>query len=228
FAILNLAIFALGINPVLVDALHAVCAFFHDPAAAHGHVGIAHHLVLRSFPVLEEEEIEAPHLVGTVVGAIACAHAAVVHHVIQTFAAVHRRTNRADHFAGSVLALLAGHRLEVGLGIGAVTLEISIHAQPVHVPPEHSLLLADDGDIVLRLASDNAVVAAHAGIHVDGHAPGVRLGRVGIRLVQGQFLRRLFFACKLWLLAVLLDTRSTHQRAGAGGRFHSLVALGGG
>ena len=159
---------------MLVDALHAVGALFHHTAAAHAHIGIAHHLVLRRLPVLEQQEIEAPHFVGTVVGAIARAHAAVVDHVIQAFAAVNRRAHRADHFAGSVLALLARHRLEVSLGIVAVALEVGIDAKPVHVPSENRLLLAHDRNIVFRLAGDDAVIAAHAGIHIDRHAPRVR------------------------------------------------------
>src|SRR5579862_3292451 len=74
FAVLNLALFALGINAMLVDALYAVSTLFHDAAAAHGHVRIAHHLVLRSLPVLEQQKIKPPHFVGTVVRAVAGAH----------------------------------------------------------------------------------------------------------------------------------------------------------
>src|SRR5437870_4571302 len=59
-AVLNLPVFALGIDPVLVDALHAIRAFLHDAPAAHAHVGIAHHFVLRRAPVLEQQEVEAP------------------------------------------------------------------------------------------------------------------------------------------------------------------------
>ncbi len=211
---------------MLVDALHAVSALFHHTAAAHGHIRIAHHLVLRSFPVLEQQEIEAPHFVRAIVGTVARAHAAVVNHVIQAFAAVHGRTHRADHFAGSVLALLARHRLEVGFGIVAVALVVGVNAQPVHVPAEDGLFLADHGDVVLGLAGDDAIVAAHAGIHVHRHAPGVRLGRIGVGLVQSQFLRRLFFFREVRFLAVLLQTGSPHQRARAGGRLHGLIALG--
>ncbi len=40
-------VLALGVNPRRVDALHAVGAFFHHAAAAHGDFGIAHHLELR-------------------------------------------------------------------------------------------------------------------------------------------------------------------------------------
>jgi len=38
---------------MVIDALYAICAFFHYAAAAHGYIGIPHHLVLRSFPILE-------------------------------------------------------------------------------------------------------------------------------------------------------------------------------
>ena len=83
--------------------------------------------------------------------------------------------HRADDFAGSVLALHAGHGLEVCLGIVAVALIVGVDANPVHVAAEDGLLLADDGDVVLRLAGDHAVVAADARVQVDRHAPGVGL-----------------------------------------------------
>src|ERR1700690_4422246 len=61
---LELAIFAhrrrFGVNAMLGNALHAIRALFHDAAAAHGDVGIAHQLILRSLPVLEQQEVETP------------------------------------------------------------------------------------------------------------------------------------------------------------------------
>jgi hypothetical protein len=82
-------------------------------------VGIAHEFELRRFPVLEEQEVEAAHLVGTVIRAVARSDAAVVDHVVQAFAAVDGRLHGTNQFAGSVLALHAGHRLEESFGIVA-------------------------------------------------------------------------------------------------------------
>src|SRR5207245_1929324 len=127
-------------------ALHAVCAFFHDPAAAHADVGIAHHLVLRRLPVLEEQEVEAPDLIRTIVRAVARAHAAVVDHVIQAFARVVGGAYGTNHFAGCVLALHAGHRLEERLGIIAVALVVGVNPNPVHVATKDDLLFTDHGN----------------------------------------------------------------------------------
>ena len=52
--------------------------------------GIAQRLEARRRPVLVEQEVEAPHLVGAVVRAVARADAAVVDHVVQAFGAVRR------------------------------------------------------------------------------------------------------------------------------------------
>ena len=46
--------------------------------------------------------------------------------------------------------------------------------------PRVHLLLADDRDVVLRLAGDDAGTAADAGVQIDGHAPLVA--------VVGEFL----------------------------------------
>ena len=91
------------------------------------------------------------------------------------------------------------------------------------------LLFADHRDIVFRLAGDDAVVAADAGVQVDRHAPGVR------------FCLRTDRACRRSVLAAaLLPSRSpvlcgiprefacrTSGRVPRG-RVHGLVALGGG
>src|SRR5208282_4981246 len=162
-----------SVNAVLGDALHAVGALFHDAAAAHADVGIAHQLVLRSLPVLEQQKVEAAHLVRTVVRAIARADAAVVDLVVQAFAAMDGRAHRTYQFAGRILALHARHRLEMGPGGVAVSLIVGIDPNPVHVAAFHHLLFADHGDVVLRLAGDDAVIATHAGVQLNGHSPGV-------------------------------------------------------
>ena len=65
---------------------------------------------------------------------------------------------------------------------------VRIHTQPVHLAAAQHLVLADHRDVVLRLASDDARVAADAGVDVDGHAPLVAV--VLVVRVQGQRLRR--------------------------------------
>ena len=159
-AVANLATFALGLDARGVDALHAVGALLHHAAAADGDVGIALQLELRRVPVLEQQEVEAAHLPRAVVRAVPRADAAVVDHVVQALVAVHGGRDRAHHFAGRVLALLARHRLEVRVGSVERTGEIAIDAQPVHLAIAAHLLLADDGDVVLGDAGDDARHAA--------------------------------------------------------------------
>ena len=113
FAVAHLAVLLFRVDLGGVDALHAVGALLHHAAAAHRHVRIAQQLQARRFVIGEQEEIEPPHLVGAVVGAVARAHAAVVDHVVQAFGAVHGGLHRADQFARRVLALHARHRLVV-------------------------------------------------------------------------------------------------------------------
>src|SRR5205809_6656423 len=59
---------------MFADALHAIRALFHNATATYADVGIAHHLVLRRVPVLEEQEIKPPDFIRTVVRAVARAH----------------------------------------------------------------------------------------------------------------------------------------------------------
>src|SRR5205823_4240961 len=114
-------------------------------------------------------------------------------------------------------------------GIIAVALVVGIDADPVHVAADDDLLFADDGDVVLRLAGKHAVVAAHAGVEVDRHAPGVVFFVVGIRLVEREVFRRLVFLREVGLFAVFLERGFADQRAMAAvGRVHRLIALGGG
>src|SRR5690606_6799857 len=77
--------------------------------------------------------------------------------------------------AGGVLAVLAEHGLEVGAGVcgGAVALVVGVDADPVHLAAGEDLVLADDGDVVLGLAGDDARAAAGADVEVHDHAPGV-------------------------------------------------------
>src|SRR5262249_4021017 len=116
-------------------------------------------------------EVEAPDLVRAVVRAVAGADAAVVDHVVEAVAAVHRRRHRADHLAGGVLALHARHRLEERPRVGGGAEAVTVDAQPVHLAAAAGLVRDDDGDVVLGLAGDDAGAAAGADAQVEGHAP---------------------------------------------------------
>ena len=132
-AVLHLAALVLGVDAGAADALHAVGALLHDAARAHRDLGVAQHLEGRRLPVLVQQEVEAPHLVGAVVRAVARPHAAVVDHVVQAFVAVHRGRHRADHLAGRVLAVHAENRLVVRLGVLGRALVVAVDADPVHL-----------------------------------------------------------------------------------------------
>ena len=67
----------------------------------------------------------------------------------------------------------AGDRLEVGLWLGRISGVRPVDAQPVHLTAARDLLRPDHGDVVLGLASDNAGIAADAGVEIDRHAPGM-------------------------------------------------------
>src|SRR5262245_58960277 len=82
-ALAHLSLFLLGRDLRFLDALHAVGAFLHHAARTHSHVRVALHLQLRRRPILVEIEVEAAHLVWTVVRAIARADAAVVDLIVQ-------------------------------------------------------------------------------------------------------------------------------------------------
>src|SRR5690606_37409272 len=99
------------------------------------------------------------------------ADAAVVDLHVQALAVVHGGAHRADEFAGRVLAVHAGHRLEGRLA--ALRQLVGVDADPVHLAPAGDLLLAHHRDVVLRLAGCGAGVAADAGVQVDAHRPGV-------------------------------------------------------
>src|SRR5262249_50257726 len=149
FAILDALLRFLGRDAGGVDALHAVGALFHHAAAAHRDVRVAHQLQAGSFKIGEEQEIETPHLVRAVVGAIPRADAAVVHHVVEPLGRVNRGAYRTNRLAGSVLALHAGDGLEIDEWVGGVTLVIGVDADPLHLAAALHLRLADRREIIL-------------------------------------------------------------------------------
>ena len=173
----------------------------------------------RRFPVLVLKEVEPAHFVRAVVRAVARADAAVVDHVVQAFAAVHRRADGAHRLARRGLAVHARHRLEVGLRVLDLALVIGVDAQPVHFAAAHHLLLADDGDVVLGLARDDARAAAVARVEIDRHAP---LVAAGFLLLVGE--RR---PQRRQLVLILLQRGELGARDGADeiAPFHQVVIL---
>src|SRR5262245_7392957 len=221
---LDRPVLVLGVDAGAVDALDAVRALLHDPAAAHGDVGVARHLEGLGRPVLIEEKVEAPDLVGAVVRAVAGAHAPVVDHVVEPLVAVDGGGHGAHDLAGGVLALHAGHGLAQDLdrlrafGLAGV---VAVDADPLHDPAARDLVLAHDRDVVLGLAGHDAGVAADAGREVDRHPPGVALV-----LVAGVERRR--FRVLVREHVGVLRELGHRGRAGQVAAFHAPVVLGAG
>ena len=156
----------------LANSLDAERALFHHAAVANGDVRVGLHLNLERKRLGPVVEVVPPHLVRAVVGAVPRADAAVVHHRVDAVRRVNGRVDRADLLARRVLAVDAHHRhgdhARVRL-IGAHV--VAVHPEPVHLATARDLVLADDRNVVLRLASDHTCVATCARIEVDGHAP---------------------------------------------------------
>src|SRR5690606_11300396 len=167
-----------------LDALHAVRALLHDAAGADGHVRVHRHALSRGLARRVVQVVEPAHLVGAVVRAVAGADAAVVDHHVEALLAVHRGVHRAHVLAGGPLAVHAGDGLDDGPRILELAREVAVHPQPGHLAAALDLVTADDRDVVLDLAGDDAGVAAGAAAQVDRHAPllhpGAGLRREGL------------------------------------------------
>src|SRR5271166_3185291 len=161
------------------DALNAVGAFLHDAAHAHRDFRIALRLEALGILVAVLQEIEAAHLVGTVVRAKSRADAAVVDLQVESLGIVDRRFDRADDLAGRLLAMHAGYGLKMGARLLCLAFVVAIDADPMHFASAQYFLLADHRNVVLRLAGDRAGAAAGAGIEVDAHRPGIAVARHG-------------------------------------------------
>src|SRR5581483_8317192 len=229
----------------VLDALHAVAAFLHHAAHADGDFGVVDHLLNFVVGVLEilvpVGKVEAAHLVGAVVRAVPRADAAVIGHRVEALLAVNRRGDRADVFAGRLLAVDTGDRLVDCLNAVLVEFrtgqeifragaelsyrdagEVAIQPNPVHLAPAPDLLLADDGDVVFRLAGHHAGVAADARIEVNRHAP-LRPGlEFQHRLVKVGLGRNLYpFGSEVRFLSELIQGAFAHDFA----PFHAPVVL---
>src|SRR5208283_3567337 len=142
------ALFGARLRFRLREALHAERAFLHDPLGAHRHIGIQL-LLERAGPgaLGVVEPVEIAHLVGTIRGAIARAHAAVVNLGVQSVRSMVGGAHRADDLARCRLALLTHHRQELrtllrkflrGLRPFA---PVALDSDPMHLlTPEEALL----------------------------------------------------------------------------------------
>src|SRR5207244_3745096 len=122
-----------------------------------------------------------------------------------------------------LLAVHAGHGLEMKLaGVVGGAFDVAVDAQPVHLAAAADLLLADHGNVVLRLTRDDAGAAAGAGGEIDDHAP--LMIRRRMRLVERERLTGaaagLLANARLVRLGgetrralILLQGRRTHQLA---------------
>src|SRR5262249_48787071 len=142
------------------------------------------------------------------VRAVLGADAAVIDHVVQALVAVRRGLDGADDLAGRGLALLAWERLEVDARVLRRALEVAIDAQPLHLAAPLDLLLADDRDVVLGVAGDDARVAPRARGEIDRHAPGVAL------VLAAGIQRQVVLAVLVLALGVVLaEMRRAHDVA---------------
>src|SRR5471030_2074551 len=163
-----------------LNPLHAQAALLHHAASAHHDVGIQHHPAQRAFHVEVEVRIlgvvikvESPHFVGTVVGAVARPHAAVIHLRVQPLGTGGGGEYGTDRLAGSVATMLAHHGLVDAAGIVLGADVVMVQAYPVHDAGALDLVLSHYGNIVLCLAGDHAGGTSGTRVHVDSHAPQV-------------------------------------------------------
>ena len=155
---------------------------------------------------------------------------------------MHGGADRANLFARSVLALLAGNGLKIRrrivkrrdfdcfvldvVGLGRQTgFKITVDANPIHFAPAHHLIFANDGNVVLRLARHDASAAAVALGQINGHRPLVVLVVAELLkiLVERQTIDRrfVFFVRKIRIFLVFLERSRTDDFAA----FHVVMIL---
>ncbi len=110
---------------------------------------------------------------------------------------------------------------------------ITVDANPLHRAALGHLILADDGDVVLRLAGHHARVAARAGVQINRHAPLVlRVQRrvavegnvrrdVGVH-AHHRHVRTAALEAEPGFLLISVDGQLAHEVAA----FHRLMLLG--
>ena len=129
---MHLAVFVFGVVLGALDALDAEGAFFHHALGAGGDVGVK--LQVERLRPLGLIEVEAPHGVGAVVGAVAGADAAVVNLDVKTLIIVVGSEYRAHGLAWRVLTVLAHYGNVPGLDVGELAFPIPLYADPLVGP----------------------------------------------------------------------------------------------
>ena len=221
-AVAHLAIFFFRADLRLIDALHAVGAFFHNAAGAHRDVRIMQELGALRFKVAVQEEIEATNFIGTVIRTVAGANAAIVGHVIEPFVAMGCRMNGTNQLARSIFALHARHRLMIHLGIVQRAFVVTIDANPMHLPTAQDFLLTYHRAVIFGDASDDAGIAADARVDIDSHAPGVTF--ILESWIETRFCFFVFFRLlsEVWVFAEFFERGAAQQLA----PFHQMMELG--
>ena len=196
----NRSSFVFRLDFRILDSLDAVRAFFHYTPTSDCHFWI-HHQVLQvtvagrhfvgsgifdqRYCIGVIEIVKATNLVGAVVATIPRPNTPVVNHVVEPLAAVHGRGDRANRFAGSILAMVTGYRLMHDylvvipgvLGEEVVTV-IAVNPHPVHLAAAPHIVFADNRDIVFGLAGDDTGVATNALVEINRHPPNVGQSRI--------------------------------------------------
>ena len=203
---------ATGLSPLVLvfdlglrNALSAHGTFFHDTATANGHFRIELHsaeiiraiagviarlhreetlLLSNRLTTLIVEPVESPDLVRAVVAAVTGSDATVVDHHIETVLVMNGRRDGTDLFTWRVLTVQTADGLGDDLFRvrSGATLEVSVDADPTHFAATDHLILAHDGNVVLRLTGHDAFRASGASRQVDGQRP-TELGAIEIRLL---------------------------------------------
>ena len=154
--------FNFGFLFCVLNALNAEGAFFHDTARTYGYFRVVSQNLRFLFHRRVVEEIKAPDFERTVVRAVPRSDAAVVCHLIQAVRAMRRRVDGTHDFAGSVITMLAKHGLMEHRWILQVSFIIPVNPHPMHVPARQHAFGSHYGDVVFRLACNDAGAASDA------------------------------------------------------------------
>src|ERR1044072_2669123 len=125
FTILNGAAFFLGSQFSILQALYAERTFFHYTAATNHYVRVQYHagqvivhishivqVVFEAVCTVEVSPVKAAYFIRTVVGAVTGTDTTVICHLVNTFRAVVGSSHRTNVLTGSIITVLAQHRLE--------------------------------------------------------------------------------------------------------------------
>ena len=181
----------------MLDSLNAERAFFHDPFAANGDIGIQLQTQwIGPFPV---EPVEAPYFVRTVLGAKAGSDAAVVNLVVEALFRMVGGIHRAHRFARCIVAVLTHHGEKRNF-FPAFRILITFHPQPCHFTALNNPFYAHHADVVLGVARCRTGAASNAFVEIHRHAPtigvmvmgGIEISLGIVALGEGEGKRKVF------------------------------------